>query len=120
MLVRKYLNVSCEDSRRAESFETELQFGEFVELCYNDEDENQDHQKSRVNTFDSATVKIDVRKAILFDFFDDNLRYQVPRNYKENVNPDESTRHKFRKSMVNYHCNDGNGSKTVNVRFVCC
>jgi hypothetical protein len=72
------LKVGAKEHRSVECFESKLKLSCLI-ISWNDvKNESQCQKEGRVNSFDSATVKVKVRKAILFGFFDDDLRDEVP------------------------------------------
>ena len=77
-LVHHYLKVGAKEHRSVECFESEIEICWFVVPRNDVKNESQCQKEGRVNSFDSATVKVKVRKAILFGFFDDDLRDEVP------------------------------------------
>ena len=76
----------------------------------NVQNENQNKEESRVNSFDSARVEVDVREPLLLGLFDDDLRDKVPWYDEEYIDTYESSNHEFREGMEDDDCGDGDSS----------
>ena len=116
--VHHNLQISSEKDWSIQRFEGEIEIFCFVVLWNDVKNESQCQNESRINSFDSTTIKINVRKPILSCFFDDDLRDQISWDDEENINANEPSWHEFRKGVKNYYCCDCNGPESINVRPV--
>ena len=112
------LNVGCKQSRCYHGFWNNFEwfFGQL--LNSNDQHKYQNSNQCRVNSFDSSTVKISVRKLVFESLFDNDARNQVPWNDEKYINTNESAWHEKWPSMKKNNDANSDSSQTINVSSI--
>ena len=80
----------------------------------------QNHDQSRIDSFNSPVVKIVVSKGTLKILFYQNLSYEISRNNKEDIDSDKSTCKCLRPCVENYNNANRDRSKSVDIRSIAC
>jgi len=120
LFVKEQSEVRTEHDGRVQSLKAEvLHVRKAIELADEPQHKHEDDYQRRKDSFDSPYVKVDNRKFLFEDFFDDDLSDQITRNHKENVDADEAARHTFRKRMIYQNDHDSDGSDAIDFWSIC-
>lgn len=118
LVVEENLDVGAEDGCCFESVEGEFGLVFLGVFGGYDESEQEDDEEGGVDSLDSAAVKVHVGKVVFECLLDDDLRDEVARDDKENINPNEPSRQGFGPGVINDNQSNSDSPEPINIRAI--